>query len=104
MDLGMDMNSSQDIAWLAMDPALSLAVVEPSAAVMVDCGQPSVPLYDWDSIQIQEEMEEEGRIELCSEEQANALLGLRLEDETAEQMVGGSVECKGWWSECLWNS
>jgi hypothetical protein len=41
---------------LVTDPELSLTVVEHA-----------VPLVDWDSIHIQEEIEEEGRIELFSE-------------------------------------
>jgi hypothetical protein len=46
----------------------------------------SVLAVDWDSIEIVEEREEEGRIELCSEESVYSLLGLRQEDEREEEM------------------
>jgi hypothetical protein len=48
------------------------------------------PLVDWDLIQIQEEKEEEGITELCSEEQVYALLGLSREDEREEEMATDS--------------
>jgi hypothetical protein len=53
----------------------------------------SVLAVDWDSIEIVEEREEEGRIELCSEESVYALLGLRQEDEREEEMnrAGASI-------------
>ena len=51
---------------------------------LIDWEQPVAPLIDWNSIVIQEETEEQGRVELCNEEQVYEFLGLRREDETAE--------------------
>jgi hypothetical protein len=49
--------------------------------------EPSVPLVDWNSIQIQEEKEEDEIIEICNEKQVYALLGFIHEDEREEEMA-----------------
>jgi hypothetical protein len=49
--------------------------------------EPSVPLVDWNSIQIQEEKEEDEIIEICNEKQVYALLEVIREDEREEEMA-----------------
>jgi hypothetical protein len=47
----------------------------------------ALPLVDWNSIKIQEEREEDTTIEICSEEQVDALLEFNHEDESEEDMA-----------------
>lgn len=46
--------------------------------------EPAAPLVDWNNLEIVERQDEEGRIEMISEEQMYVLLGLRDEDERAK--------------------
>jgi hypothetical protein len=57
--------------------------MEPSVPLV----QAAPPLVDWNSIQIQEENEEDGIIEICNEKQVYALLEVIREDEREEEMA-----------------
>lgn len=46
---------------------------------------PVIPVVDWENLQIVERQDDEGRIEMISEEQIWDLLGLRDEDESAKK-------------------
>jgi hypothetical protein len=62
---------------LGMDEHTGLAGIDLSA----------LPLVDWDSLEIQEEKEEEGIIEICNEQQLYGLLGLKKDGGSTTQMV-----------------
>ena len=57
------------------EPDLSLALVEPPAQQM------QAPLVDWDSLRIEDNRDEEGRIEIVDDEVMYELLGFRADDE-----------------------
>jgi hypothetical protein len=65
--------------------------IEPSVPLV----EAAPPLVDWNSIQIQEEREEDGIIEICNEEQVYALLGFSREDEREEEMARASSSRDG---------
>lgn len=69
--------SYNDTHWLGMDEHTGLAGIDLSA----------LPLVDWDSLEIQEEKEEEGIIEICNEQQLYGLLGLKKDGGSTTQMV-----------------
>ena len=54
------------------------------ASLNVGIGEQSVGVIDWDNLEIQETQDEEGRIQIMSEDQLYGLLGLRDEDERAK--------------------
>jgi hypothetical protein len=86
---------------------LSIRMVEasdPPVGPLVLLADPASPLVDWDSIEIQEEREKEGRVELCKEELVYVLSGLRREDEYAEQMAREAFVHYGWIKCSLWLS
>ena len=61
------------------EPDLSLALVEPPAQQM------QAPLVDWDSLRIEDNRDEEGRIEIVDDEVMYELLGFRADDEEADK-------------------
>jgi len=61
------------------EPDLSLALVEPPAQQM------QAPLVDWDSLRIEDNRDEEGRIEIVDDEVMCELLGFRADDEEADK-------------------
>jgi len=61
------------------EPNLSLALVEPPAQQM------QAPLVDWDSLRIEDNRDEEGRIEIVDDEVMYELLGFRADDEEADK-------------------
>ena len=61
------------------EPNLSLALVEPPAQQM------QAPLVDWDSLHIEDNRDEEGRIEIVDDEVMYELLGFRADDEEADK-------------------
>ncbi|RLM73253.1 uncharacterized protein C2845_PM15G05540 [Panicum miliaceum] len=54
---------------------------EPLSLESVPCEQPGFELIDWDTLEIQESHDEEGRIETIGQDEMYAILGLRDEDE-----------------------
>jgi hypothetical protein len=51
-------------------------------------------LVDWDTIQLVDVLDDEGRLEVASEEQIYAILGLQKEDESEKkEMEGGGAGC-----------
>jgi hypothetical protein len=50
-------------------------------------------LIDWDTIQIVDVLDDGGRLEVASEEQIYAILGLQKEDESEKKGMGGSGAC-----------
>jgi len=61
------------------EPDLSLALVEPPAQQML------APLVDWDSLRIEDNRDEEGKIEIVDDEVMYELLGFRADDEEADK-------------------
>ena len=87
-------------------PEPSLAVVSPLADGGGGSGDDNTfqnaehphqgQLVDWDTLQIVERQdEEEGRMELIDEDQVYVLLGLRDEDDKAEQAAKEAVAAAG---------
>jgi hypothetical protein len=53
--------------------------------MVVHPGSHSRPVIDWDALQIVENQDEEGRIEIVDDDKMYELIGLRAEDEAAEK-------------------
>jgi hypothetical protein len=47
------------------------------------------PIVDWENLQIIEPLDEEGRVNIVDDDQLYVLLGLRAEDEAAENAPSG---------------
>lgn len=56
-----------------------------SLAMVVYPGSHSEAVIDWDALQIVENQDEEGRIEIVDDDKMYELIGLRAEDEAAEK-------------------
>ena len=64
------------------EPTLSLAIVDLPDEL---ADQPQATSIDWDTLQIVEREDDEGRLEIIDDNQLYELLGLRAEDEAAER-------------------
>ncbi|KAF0926253.1 hypothetical protein E2562_022081 [Oryza meyeriana var. granulata] len=97
-EAGGSMDREEEACVMEIDPTngateLSVAVIEPTEAV-TDLGQAPAHVFDWDAIQIEEMRDDEGRLEIASEEQLYVLLGLRDEDEMTERATEGIVRVR----------
>jgi hypothetical protein len=57
-------------------------------------------LVDWDTIQIVDVLDDEGRVEVASEEQVYAVFGLQKEDDNEKNDMEGRGEGCSLWNEC----
>lgn len=72
---------------LGDDATLSLTNVEPS----VELGDNPLPAINWDTLQIIDPHDEEGRIEIVDDDEMYKLLGLREEDEATEKATNDNA-------------
>jgi hypothetical protein len=61
-------------------------------------------LVDWDTLQIDDKIDDEGRLEVASEEQVYAILGLQKEDDSEKKEREGGASSSRVWNDCHDNS
>jgi hypothetical protein len=61
-------------------------------------------LVDWDTLQIDDKIDDEGRLEVASEEQVYAILGLQKEDNNEKKEREGGANSSRDWNDCDDNS
>lgn len=69
---------------------------EANLLMLCDVEEPQIGehVVDWNNLQIVERQDDEGRVEMLTEDQLYALLGLRDEDEMAETRLGGTDQVR----------